>query len=120
MKHQINVNNIRVYANHGCLAEETLVGSWYRVDIHVTTDFSNATVSDELSDTLDYVTINKIVKEQMAIPSKLIEHVGQRIMNELKLGLSVWFNLRVHITKYNPPINGDVESVSIEISEENK
>jgi dihydroneopterin aldolase len=120
MAHTINVNNIRVYAHHGCLPEETLVGSWYRVDICVTTNFDKATISDELDDTLDYVNINNIVKEQMASPSKLIEHVGQRIMNELKKRLSVWFSLSVHITKYNPPINGDVESVSIEIYEEYK
>jgi hypothetical protein len=36
--------------------------------------------TDELADTVDYVHLNKIVVEEMAIRSKLLEHVAQRII----------------------------------------
>ena len=68
---KIKIDNIRVYAHHGCLQEETAIGSEYRVDVSVGVDLLTATQSDKLSDTVDYVHINHIVKEEMETPSKL-------------------------------------------------
>ena len=67
MKHTIEVNGIKLYAFHGCLPEEGRIGGHYLVDVSLQTDFSEAVISDELIKTVDYVDINKIVKEEMAI-----------------------------------------------------
>ena len=56
----IKVENIRVYANHGCLKEETKIGSDYRVDLKVKADLQKSAQSDALADTVDYVLLNKI------------------------------------------------------------
>ena len=80
---KVKIDNIRVYAHHGCLKEETAIGSEYRVDVSVDADLTKASLSDKLSDTVDYVHINQIVKQEMDIPSKLLEHVGQRIINRI-------------------------------------
>lgn len=117
MKHVINVNGIKVYAFHGCLDEEGKIGQNYSVDVRLTTNFSKAAATDELIDTIDYVAVNKIVVEEMAIRSKLIEHVGQRILQRLQQLVQVGDTVLVKIVKYCPPINGDVDSVSIEIEE---
>jgi dihydroneopterin aldolase len=117
MKHTIEVNGIRCYAHHGCLAEEELVGGHYIVDVTLTTDFSLAAQTDDLSKTVDYVHVNLIVKEEMAIRSKLIEHVGQRIVKRLQKELQAIHSLRVKLIKLSPPINGDVENVAIIIEE---
>ena len=66
----IKVENIRIYAYHGCLLEEGKIGSDYRVDIKVKANLETSAKSDELADTVDYVHLNKIVKEEMAIRSK--------------------------------------------------
>jgi dihydroneopterin aldolase len=116
--HTIELNNVRCYAYHGCLPEEAIIGQNYRVDIQMTTNFQKSTMTDELSDTIDYVLINKIVVDQMAIRSKLIEHVGHRIVEEIKQTVSALIRVRVKIIKYCPPINGDVENVAIIIEEE--
>ena len=116
--HFIEVNDIRVYANHGCLDEEAKIGQEYFIDILVQTDFSQSTNSDDLSHTIDYVWINKVVVEEMAIRSKLIEHVGQRIVNKMLSQPSVQ-KVRVKITKPAPPINGDVKNVAIIIEQTN-
>ncbi len=116
-KHIIEVNDIKLYAFHGCLAEEAKIGGHYSVNVKVTTDFSVSTKSDDLKDTVDYVLINKIVAEEMAIRSKLIEHVGQRIVKRLwseTKGIEV---LYIKIVKHTPPINGDVSNVAIIIEE---
>ena len=75
--HKITVEGIKVYAYHGCLEEESKIGSNYTVDVLMDTDFSEAAKTDDLEKTIDYVIVYTIVKTQMAIRSKLIEQVGQ-------------------------------------------
>ena len=117
MQHIIEVNGIKCYAHHGCLPEETAIGGHYVVDVEMHTDFSIAAQEDDLTQTIDYVKVNKIVIDEMSIPSKLIEHVGQRIVNHIKTELPALKLLRVKIIKLSPPINGDVDNVAIIIVE---
>jgi dihydroneopterin aldolase len=115
----IKVENIRVFAHHGCLEEETIIGSNYRVDVSVRANLDKSAQTDALSDTVDYVTLNAIVVEEMACPSKLLETVVQRIINrvfEVCLEVEwVW----VSVSKLNPPIGGDVEKVTV-VLEQNR
>jgi dihydroneopterin aldolase len=113
MKQQIEVNGIQLYAFHGCLEEEGRIGGHYIVDVSLTTDFTSAALTDDLTQTVDYVDINQIVAEEMAIRSKLIEHVGQRISRRIFQELKAIEKLKVKITKLCPPINGDVQNVAI-------
>ncbi len=115
--HKIIVEGIKVYAYHGCLEEEAKTGANYIVDVTLETDFTEAAKNDDLTKTIDYVTVYNIVKTQMKIRSKLIEQVGQRIMNELKKEFPSLKKSEVKVTKLNPPMNGDVERVSIVITE---
>ena len=85
---KIQVNNIKLYANHGCLNEEAMIGSWYRVDIEVNVDLTKSSISDDLEDTVDYVQLNHIVKEEMVIRSKLLEEVANRILDRFFLAVS--------------------------------
>jgi 7,8-dihydroneopterin aldolase/epimerase/oxygenase len=117
VRHTIEVNGIKLYAHHGCLTEEEAIGGHYIVDVHMTTNFSESAEHDILRGTIDYVDVNRIVKEEMALRSKLIEHVGQRIVNRLKNELTGLAVLRVKVTKISPPINGDVDNVAIIIEE---
>lgn len=114
--HKIIVEGIKVFAYHGCLEEEAKIGTHYTVDVWMETDFSEAAKTDDLTKTIDYVTVYDIVKKQMAIRSKLIEQVGQRIVDELKNEFNALQKLEVKVTKHNPPMNGNVEKVSIVIT----
>lgn len=113
MKNVVELNGVKLYAFHGCMTEEEKIGGHYIVDVSVTTDFHKAAETDELIDTVDYVELNKIVTEEMAIRSKLIEHVGQRIVERTKREVSNIHSIRVKVTKICPPINGDVNNVAI-------
>ncbi|MEO9258210.1 MAG: dihydroneopterin aldolase [Crocinitomicaceae bacterium] len=117
MKNIIEINGIKLYGHHGCLNEELAIGGRYIVDVIIHTDFYDAAKEDNLAKTVDYVTINQIVKEEMAIPSKLIETVGLRIINRIKKELKNIEKVSVKVIKINPPINGDVENVAIIIEE---
>lgn len=109
----ILVEGIKLYAYHGCLEEEAKIGADYIVDVIMETDFSTAASTDSLSNTIDYVRVYEIVKQEMAIRSKLIEHVGKRILDNLKSEFTTLQTAQVKVTKLNPPMNGNVEKVSI-------
>ncbi|WP_422349579.1 dihydroneopterin aldolase [Flagellimonas sp.] len=115
---KIRLNNIRVHSNHGCLKEEMLIGSDYRVDLEVYTNLSKPSVSDKLSETVDYVHLNNIVKEEMAIRSNLLEHVAKRILDRVFIELTTVSKAEIEVAKINPPIGGDVQSVSVVLKAE--
>ncbi len=108
----IKVSGIKLHGFHGCLAEEAMIGGEFIIDVIIDTDFSKAEVSDKLSDTVDYCTVYNIVKAEMAIRSKLIEEVCRRILNKLQASFPKAV-FEVTLTKLHPPMNGDVESVSV-------
>ena len=116
----IKVENIRVFAFHGCLKEETKIGSDYLVDLEVKANLKTASNSDKLIDTIDYVLLNKIVKEEMSIRSKLLETVGKRILNRVFLESNLVTKVVISISKINPPVGGDVEMVTIKLVEKRK
>ena len=111
------LQNIRTYSYHGCLLEEGKIGSDYRVDLEVKTDLRKSSISDDLNDTVDYVALNKIVEEEMAIRSKLLEHVANRIIIRIFKELPSVSRILLAVSKLNPPIGGDVEAVTIEMEE---
>lgn len=114
--HKIIVEGINLYAYHGCLEEEGKIGANYTVDVTMETDFTEAAQTDNLHQTIDYVIVYNIVKAEMAVRAKLLEHVGQRIVNQLKKQFALLTKVEVKVTKLNPPMNGNVNKVSIVIS----
>jgi dihydroneopterin aldolase len=114
---KIVIEGINIYAYHGCNEEEEKVGGNYIIDVTIETDFAEAAKTDDLSKTIDYCRVYDIVKREMAIRSKLIEQVGQRIYSALTHELTEIINLEVKLTKVHPPISGDVRQVSVIISE---
>ena len=117
MVNHIEVSGIKVYAYHGCMEEESLIGGHYIVDVQLKTNFTASFLSDDLKDTVDYVAINSIVKQEMAIRSKLIEHVGNRILKRLKNEVGGIIEATIKVIKISPPIDGDVDNVAIIIHE---
>ena len=116
----IKLKNIRTFSYHGCLVEESKIGSDYIVDLQIKADLQKSMQTDELADTVDYVHLNKIVMEEMAIRSKLLEHVAKRIVDRIFREIPMVMNVVVGVSKVNPPIGGDVEVVTIEIEENRK
>lgn len=110
---KIKLKNIRIYAYHGCLLEESLIGSDYLVDLEVTAALSNASKSDLLKDTVDYVQLQGIVNREMAVRSALLEHVAQRIIDSILKEIPQVTQVKVAVAKQNPPIGGDVKEVRV-------
>ncbi|MDG1763229.1 MAG: dihydroneopterin aldolase [Flavobacteriaceae bacterium] len=111
---KIYLKNIRLYAYHGCMDEEEKIGSDYVVNLSVDVDLGTSSETDNLKDTVDYVALHSIVKEEMSIRAKLLERVADRILKRvLKEHIEVRL-VHVKVAKRNPPIGGNVEEVAVE------
>ena len=110
---KIYLKNIKIYAYHGCMEEEKKIGSNYLVNLIVHADLSMSCKSDKLKDTVDYVTLLDIVKNQMKMRSNLLENVADRVVNKIIFKFPSVRKAVVKIAKLNPPINGDIDEVVI-------
>ena len=110
---KIYLKNIRLYAYHGCMDEEEKIGSDYVVNLVVTTNLEKSSKTDDLKDTVDYVELHAIVKQEMQQRAKLLEHVADRILNKVLSCFTEVEKATVKVAKKNPPIGGNVEEVSV-------
>jgi dihydroneopterin aldolase len=115
---KVILKNIRIYAFHGCMEEEEKIGSDYIVNLEVDAPMEMASRTDELEDAVDYVSLNDIVKEEMSVRSKLLEHVAQRIVDKIMGQFEEVESVVVSVAKQNPPIGGDMDEVCIRLKEE--
>ena len=108
----ITVEGIRVFAYHGHLPEEKKLGGHFIVNVWVTADTSEVEKTDDLNDTVDYVKIIAIVKEQMAIRADMIEVPAKRIVNAI-LPLHKVHKVKVEVEKIQPPIDAAFDKISV-------
>ena len=100
------VKGMRFHAFHGCLPQEEQLGGTYRVDICIGSDFNEAATSDDLEKTADYDSVFKLVEAEMQSRSKLIESVARRISEAVQSAYPWTDEVKVVLTKFNPPIDG--------------
>ena len=119
---EIYLKNVRCFCFHGCLKEESIIGSEYLVNLWAKGALGKASLTDKIDDAIDYVFLNKVIVEEMSIPSKLLETVAERILNRALNEDNRIQKITISVSKICPPINGDVESVAVKLSKkrENK
>lgn len=115
---KIILEKMKFYAYHGCFSEEQLVGTNYELTLGIELDTSKASKTDSLEDALNYQNVYHVVKKEMEIKSKLIEHVAQRIVDKLLNTYPQIEQVDLILSKLNPPLGGQIERVSIEMSEQ--
>ena len=104
------------YAHHGCFEQERTIGTNFRVDLSFETDTSRAEQSDMIADTVSYLDVYQVVKHEMAKPSNLLEHVARRICDAVLAQFPATKSVTAVVHKLNPPLGGQMDSVSVEIS----
>ena len=115
---KILLEDIEIYAYHGHMPEEHKIGNRFIVNLELDTALEAACESDKLDDTFDYEIAYSIVREEMQTKSALLEHIAGRILKRLfEASPLVWAG-KVVISKMNPPFNGNVKAVSIELHQE--
>ncbi len=111
----IEIRGLRVYANHGVMPQERKVGNIFIVDVRAEYPAAEAVEHDALSGTMNYAETIALIKDIMATPSALIEHVAGRIRAAL---LERWPLIRggiVRVSKPEPPVECEIGSVSVSV-----
>ncbi len=111
----IEVNRLRLRAFHGVFVQERILGNDFEVTIRLKYPIDTAMLSDNLADTLNYARVVDLVKEQMQIPSQLLEHVVGRIKTALCAEFPLLKGGYICLAKLTPPIKGHIQSVSVSI-----
>ena len=114
----ITVEGIRIFAHHGHLPEEAVLGGHFIVNVWVEADTSEVEKTDDLNDTVDYVKVIEIVKEQMAIRADMIEVPAKRIVDAI-LPLNKVQKVTVEVEKVLPPIDAAFDKISVTSQGEN-
>lgn len=115
---RVFVKKLRIYAFHGVLPQENVVGAYFTIDISIDTDFNRAMATDELDGTISYADICDTVKQEMAITSKLLEHVAGRICNALFSRFPSATKVKICITKENPPMGVECGGAGVEVEQD--
>ena len=114
----ITIEGIRVFAYHGHLPEEAVLGGHFIVNVWVEADTVEVERTDDLNHTVDYVEIIAIVNEQMSIRSNMIEHPAKRIVDSI-LHLNKVKKVRLEVEKVLPPIDATFDKISVTCEGEN-
>lgn len=111
---KIILDGMRFYAYHGVMPQEQVVGHEYVVNIELDVDFLRAMQTDNLEDTVSYAEVYEITKAEMAIPSKLLEHLVARIANAIFEKCKSVLKVKIRLLKQNPPMGTDSASAGVE------
>lgn len=120
MTSYIFLDRIRFFSYHGVGKQETTVGNEFTVSLRLKVNISRAMQTDDVSDTVSYADVYETVKAEMEVPSKLLEHVGGRIVQRLFRDFPKIESIKLKLSKRNPPMGADIEAAGIEISAENE
>ncbi|CAH0293104.1 dihydroneopterin aldolase [Chryseobacterium sp. Bi04] len=112
---KIYLEDVKIYAYHGVLPEENIIGTYYILNLELHTDLWEAAESDNLNDTISYADINDIIHTEMKIKSKLLEHVAGRIISKIHDNFPQIDYIRLRVTKTAPPMQGEMRGASIEL-----
>lgn len=115
MQSYIILKDLRFYAYHGVGAQETQVGNEFVLDLRLRMDWTRAIWSDDVNDTLSYAEVYEAVKDEMARPSRLLEHVAGRIARRLFQDFSSLEEIELRLVKRNPPMGADIEGAGVEL-----
>jgi dihydroneopterin aldolase len=109
----VEIEGMHFYAYHGHFEAERIVGNDFLVDVWLETNCSEAAVSDNLDDALNYQAVYDLIKKEMQVKSHLLEHVAGRILDTLFTEFRTIQKAKVKVSKLNPPMGGQIEKASI-------
>ncbi len=107
---------MKFYSHHGVLSQEKIIGSSFEVNVIIEADLTKACDSDNVKDTINYADVYDLIKEEMRVPSKLLEHIGGRIYKKLINEYPEIKSLEVSVSKFNPPVDGEMDKSEIVIN----
>ena len=117
----IQLEGMEFFAYHGHYPEEKTSGHRFLLDLSMTTNTVAAELSDNIHDALNYQAVYVTIKKCMEQNEyNLLEHIGRIILDTLFLQFNQLDHATVKIRKMNPPMGGQITSVSVSIEKHRK
>lgn len=110
----IRLNGLKIFAYHGVLPQENKVGAEYTINLRLKTDFAHAAETDRLEGTVSYAEVFQAVKDEMKIPSKLLEHAARRIAERILKDFPTVMEVKISLYKQNPPMGAECTDIGVE------
>ncbi len=111
----VYIDKVRLHAYHGVLPQEQTVGNDYLLSVELLCDITNAMATDDLAGTVNYATVYELVRREMLIPSKLLEHVVGRIGESLFAAFPSISEIKLSLAKVNPPMGADCDGAGVKV-----
>lgn len=106
MENHVKIHSLRLFARHGVLPQEQVVGAWFMIDVDLTLSFVQAMLTDDLDGTVSYAEVYDVIRTEFQKPCKLIEYVGGRIVCALFNRFRQVSHICLELTKETPPVSG--------------
>lgn len=116
MRARIALEGMSFYAFHGVHPTEREKGNKFKVELSFEADITKAAETDDLAETVNYEDVYELVKQEMAIPSQLLEHIGARILTVIKQNYPTISSIELKISKKKPPVSGKVDHTSVTLT----
>jgi len=113
---KVMLEGMEFYARHGYYEEERVIGNKYSVDVEMELDFDEAVEEDKLEGTVNYEKVYSIVADVMGIDALLLEHLAGKIIKRIKSKYPHVREVRVRVSKYNPPVKGLCQKATVELT----
>ncbi len=113
----IEIKGIKSFGYHGVLESEKVTGQDFYVDVVLEVDLSRASVTDDVSDTINYSDITDlVVKEVTGDRVSLIEKLAGNIAERIKANYPQAVTVSVTVHKPQAPVNAQVKDISVTIN----
>ncbi len=117
MQSKITLEGMEFFAHHGYYVEEQKIGNKFAVDITISTDLSDAAEHDNLKETINYESLYRLIRHEMNESTKLLEHLGKRIIDVVFKNFPSVYEIEVKVSKYNPPVGGICHRATVALIE---
>ena len=112
----IEIKGIKSFGYHGVFESENIAGQDFFVDILLELDLTRASISDDVSDTVNYSEITDLVVEEVTGERvALIEKLAGRIADRIKKSYSQIVTVSVTVHKPQAPVNAQVKDILVTI-----
>ena len=113
----IEIKGIKSFGYHGVFESENIAGQDFFVDITLELDLTRASISDDVTDTVNYAEVTELVVEEIIGESvALIEKLAGRIAERIKSSYPQVATVSVTVHKPQAPVSAQVEDISVTIS----
>lgn len=111
----VSLEGMEFFAKHGYYEEERKIGNKFTVDVYLQLDFTESADNDTLEGTVNYEEVYEIIRQSMTVDTKLLENLAGKMVKALKDAFPFVENVRLRISKHNPPIKGLCQRAYVEL-----